>query len=305
LDENMPDQISQLWHYPLLKFADGAVLSPAQIAMAAIVFILGLFMARMVARVAARNLVRANVAVDAVNTVQKLVFILLTVVVFITSLRLLNIPITALTFLSGAVAIGIGFGAQNIINNFISGWILMSERPVRIGDFVEVENSKGVIEDIGNRCTRIRRVDGVHLLVPNSTMLERTVINWTLVDKDIRTTIRVGVAYGSPTHEVERCLRQAVNEHAHVKQTPEPLIIFEDFGDSALIFDVYFWAEVQGERELRQIRSDIRHRITELLQAAGITIAFPQRDVHLNTLAPLDIRLSSSEPAAGGSEQAP
>lgn len=300
----MPDQISQLWHYPLLKFADGAVLSPAQIAMAAIVFILGLFMARMVARVAARNLVRANVAVDAVNTVQKLVFILLTVVVFITSLRLLNIPITALTFLSGAVAIGIGFGAQNIINNFISGWILMSERPVRIGDFVEVENSKGVIEDIGNRCTRIRRVDGVHLLVPNSTMLERTVINWTLVDKDIRTTIRVGVAYGSPTHEVEQCLRQAVNEHAHVKRSPEPLIIFEDFGDSALIFDVYFWAEVQGERELRQIRSDIRHRITELLQAAGITIAFPQRDVHLNTLAPLDVRLSSA-PAPGGSEQAP
>lgn len=299
----MPDQISQLWHYPLLKFADGAVLSPAQIAMAAIVFILGLVMARMVARVAARNLVRANVAVDAVNTVQKLVFILLTVVVFITSLRLLNIPITALTFLSGAVAIGIGFGAQNIINNFISGWILMSERPVRIGDFVEVENSKGVIEDIGNRCTRIRRVDGVHLLVPNSTMLERTVINWTLVDKDIRTTIRVGVAYGSPTHEVEQCLRQAVNEHAHVKQSPQPLIIFEDFGDSALIFDAYFWAEVQGERELRQIRSDIRHRITELLQAAGITIAFPQRDVHLNTLAPLDIRLSS-EPAPG-SEQIP
>jgi small-conductance mechanosensitive channel len=302
----MPDQISQLWHYPLLKFADGAVLSPAQIAMAAIVFILGLIMARMVARVAARNLVRANVAVDAVNTVQKLVFILLTVVVFITSLRLLNIPITALTFLSGAVAIGIGFGAQNIINNFISGWILMSERPVRIGDFVEVENSKGVIEDIGNRCTRIRRVDGVHLLVPNSTMLERTVINWTLVDKDIRTTIRVGVAYGSPTHEVEQCLRQAVNENTHVKQAPEPLVIFEDFGDSALIFDVYFWAEVQGERELRQIRSDIRHRITELLQAAGITIAFPQRDVHLNTLAPLDVRLSPlSEPAPGGSEQTP
>ena len=302
----MPDQINQLWHYPLLKFADGAVLSPAQIAMAAIVFILGLFMARMVARVAARNLVRANVAVDAVNTVQKLVFILLTVVVFITSLRLLNIPITALTFLSGAVAIGIGFGAQNIINNFISGWILMSERPVRIGDFVEVENSKGVIEDIGNRCTRIRRVDGVHLLVPNSTMLERTVINWTLVDKDIRTTIRVGVAYGSPTHEVEQCLRQAVNENTHVKQAPEPLVIFEDFGDSALIFDVYFWAEVQGERELRQIRSDIRHRITELLQAAGITIAFPQRDVHLNTLAPLDVRLSPlAEPAPGGSEQTP
>jgi small-conductance mechanosensitive channel len=294
----MPDQLSQFWHYPLLKFTDGAVLSLAQIAMALIVFVLGLLMARMVARVAARNLVRANVAADAVNAVQKLVFILLAVVVFITALRLLNIPITALTFLSGAVAIGIGFGAQNIINNFISGWILMSERPVRIGDFVEVADSKGVIENIGNRCTRIRRVDGVHLLVPNSTMLERTVINWTLVDKDIRTTIRVGVAYGSPTHQVEQCLRQAVEENTHIKKTPEPLVIFEDFGDSALVFDVYFWAEVQGERELRQIRSDIRHRVVELLLAAGITIAFPQRDVHLDTHAPLEVRLATETVAA-------
>ena len=287
----MSDQVSQIWRYPLVTFADGAALSLAQITMAVIVLIVGMLVARIVARIAARNLLRANVAIDAANTVQKLIFLLLTVVVFITSLRLLHIPITALTFLSGAVAIGVGFGAQNIINNFISGWILMSERPVRIGDFVEVEGSKGVVENIGNRCTRIKRVDGVHLLVPNSAMLERTVVNWTLVDKDIRTNIRVGVAYGSPTRKTEDCLRQAAEENPLVKKSPEPLIIFEDFGDNALIFDLYFWVEVQGERDLRVIRSDLRHRITELLEAAGITVAFPQRDVHLNSLSPLEVKI--------------
>ena len=287
----MSENLSQIWHYPLVKFADGAVLSPSQILVAILVFIVGWLLARVISRITARNLLRANVPVDAVSTVQKLVFLVLVVVAFITSLKLFHIPITALTFLSGAIAIGIGFGAQNIINNFISGWILMSERPVRVGDFVEVEGSKGVVEDIGNRCTRIKRVDGVHLLVPNSAMLEKMVVNWTLVDKNIRTSVRVGVAYGSSTHKVEDCLSQAVNEHPLIKKTPEPLVIFEDFGDNALIFDAFFWVEALGERDLRMIRSDVRHRIVELLQQADITVAYPQRDVHLNTLSPLEIKL--------------
>ena len=294
----MSDKLTQIWNYPLVKFADGAILTPSQIIVAILVFIVGWLLARIIARITARNLLRANVAPDAVSTVQKLVFFALLIVAFITSLKLFHIPITALTFLSGAIAIGLGFGAQNIINNFISGWILMSERPVRVGDFVEVEGNKGVVEDIGNRCTRIKRVDGVHLLVPNSAMLERMVVNWTLVDKDIRTSVRVGVAYGSPTRKTEECLRQAIDEHTLIKKSPEPVIVFEDFGDSALIFDAYFWAEAQGERDLRMIRSDLRHRIVELLQAAEITVAFPQRDVHLNTLSPLEVKLQSQPESA-------
>ena len=299
----MSDQLDQIWRYPLVKFADGAVLSPAQITMAVVVLVVGMLLARILARIAAHNLLRANIAPDAVSTVRKLIFLLITAVVFITSLRLLHIPITALTFFSGAIAIGIGFGAQNIINNFISGWILMSERPVRIGDFVEVESSKGIVEDIGNRCTRIRRVDGVHLLVPNSTMLERTVTNWTLVDNDIRTTVSVGVAYGSPTHKVEDCLRQAAAEQSVIKKTPEPLIIFEDFGDNALIFDIYFWVEARGDSDLRITRSDLRHRITELLKSADITVAFPQRDVHLNSLSPLEVKIQKPDERSANTVQ--
>jgi small-conductance mechanosensitive channel len=134
-------------------------------------------------------------------------------------------------------------------------------------------------------------VDGVHVLVPNSAMLEQTVVNWTLVDKDIRTTLRVGVAYGSPVRKVADLIRQAVDEQPAVLQEPEPAVIFEDFGDSSLVFDVYFWSDVGGERMLRKIRSEIRFRLTELFAENGIEIPFPQRDVHIkNAAGPNEVR---------------
>ena len=175
----------------------------------------------------------------------------------------------------------------------------MSERPVRIGDFVELDDNRGIVENIGNRSTRIRRIDGVHLLVPNSQMLERVVINWTLVDKNFRSTVRVGVAYGSPVRRVEALLLQTAAEHPLVLKEPAPLAIFEDFGDNALIFDLFFWCEGFGERDLRQIRSDIRFRIEELFRENEITVAFPQRDVHLFPAAPLSVRVEQARPPRG------
>ncbi|HEY5775397.1 MAG TPA: mechanosensitive ion channel domain-containing protein, partial [Xanthomonadales bacterium] len=181
---------------------------------------------------------------------------------------------------------------------FISGWILMAEQPVRVGDFIEVDTHIGTVERIGNRSTRIRRTDGVHLLVPNSQMLERVVINWTLIDNNIRTSIRIGVAYGSEPHRVAELLEQAVRSQKDVLEDPAPRIIFEDFGDNALIFDAIFWSTVGGERELRQIRSEIRFKVSELFDAANIIIAFPQRDVHIDGLGPLQIELVEKEKAA-------
>lgn len=121
-----------------------------------------------------------------VHLIERVLFVFALGVIFLTTLSMLNIPITAFAFLSGAIAIGFGFGAQNIINNFISGWILIGEKPIRIGDFLEVEGAKGTVEQINTRSTRIRRVDGVHMLIPNSKLLENTVINWTLRDKLVR-----------------------------------------------------------------------------------------------------------------------
>lgn len=251
----------------------------------------GYLLSRLLERIVSRRLMRTEMRPDAVQTLQRVLFYVLLICVALTALSLLNIPITAFAFLTGAIAIGVGFGAQNIINNFISGWILMTERPVRIDDYIEVDQHTGVVERIGNRSTRIRRVDGVHILVPNSQMLERTVVNWTLVDYRIRTTVRVGVAYGSPTRRVAELFADAVSSTADVLDDPAPSIFFEDFGDSALVFDAYFWCNVRSERELRTIRSNVRHKTVELFENDGIVIAFPQQDVHIDSVRPLQFEM--------------
>ncbi|MDH5354429.1 MAG: mechanosensitive ion channel [Gammaproteobacteria bacterium] len=246
------------------------------------VLIVGYLAIHWLARVITNRLVALDMQPDIIHLVRRIFYIVGLVVLAITALDLLNVPLTAFAFVSGAIAIGVGFGAQNIINNFISGWILMWERPIRIGDYLEVGESTGTVESIDTRSTRIRRPDGVHMLIPNSTLLENTVVNWTLIDYLTRTVVRVGVAYGSPVKRVADLIMQATVEQEAVLKEPVPNVVFEDFGDSALIFDVYFWVNATAERNLRVIRSDIRFRIVELFEAGEIEIAFPQQDVHLD-----------------------
>ena len=277
------------WNHPLFTLAAGPQITVGQIILTILVILLGLLLAWYLQRLLGRQLLKARVNPNVSQTVQRIFFYSILVVLFITVLGMLRIPITALAFISGAVAIGVGFGAQNIINNLISGWILMSERPVRIGDFVEIDTHRGVVEAIGNRSTRIKRIDGVHLLVPNSLMLERVVVNWTLIDHNFRTSVRVGVNYGSPVRRVEELLRKAADEHELTLEHPPVMVVFEDYGDNALIFDTFFWCQSTGEKEMRLIRSDIRFRIEELFAAEGIGIAFPQRDVHLYAKTPIEI----------------
>ena len=289
----------EFWKYPLFSLSSGNAVTVGQLLLTLLVLFVGLWFGYFLQRVLGRYLESKGASAHVVLTLRRIVFYFILVLLFITALGMMRIPVTALAFVSGAVAIGVGFGAQSVINNLISGWILMSERPVRIGDFVELDDNRGIVENIGNRSTRIRRIDGVHLLVPNSQMLERVVINWTLVDKNFRSTVRVGVAYGSPVRRVEALLLQTAAEHPLVLKEPAPLAIFEDFGDNALVFDLFFWCEGFGERDLRQIRSDIRFRIEELFRENEITVAFPQRDVHLFPAAPLSVRVEQARPPRG------
>ena len=244
--------------------------------------ILGLWLTKLIVKLVSKRLASRNTDPNVIHLMQRLFYVIAIAVLIITILDIVNVPLTAFAFLSGAIAIGFGFGAQNIINNFISGWILMWEKPIRIGDFLEVDNAKGVVEEINTRSTRIRRVDGVHLLVPNSKLLETTVVNWTLVDRLIRTSVRVGVAYGTSAKLVARLIKQAVDEQAEILSDPKPVISFEDFGDNALIFEVSFWVNSNMEGGLRVSRSNVRFKLDELFEQHNIVVAFPQRDVHID-----------------------
>ena len=291
----MIDDFRILWDTLLFTAPGGQAITIGQLALVIALLVFGYLGSRFVGYLLGKRLAHTTMRPDVVHVFKRIAFFTIFILVVLTALGLLGIPLTTFHFATGALAIGIGFGAQNIINNFISGWILMAERPIRIDDFIELDSATGVVEQVGNRSTRIRRSDGVHMLVPNSQLLERTVINWTLVDREIRSTVRVGVAYGSPVQKVAELIQKAVAEQPETKAQPAPSVVFEDFGDNALIFDAYFWCDVGGEKALREIRSAIRFRISQLFDDHGIVIAFPQRDVHLDATKPLEIRMLHSD----------
>ena len=272
---------------------DNQPVTPRKIALALVILIAGLVLANLVLSVIrTRFLLKSQFRETTASAVHKILSYSAYLLVFLFALRMVNIPLTAFAFLGGAVAIGVGFGAQNLINNFISGFMILGERPINIGDLIEVEGVLGMVEEIGARCTRVRTGENIHILVPNSSFLEKNIINWTLSDKKIRTNIAVGVSYGSPVKKVEERLIQAVRQVHRVLTEPEPFVLFSDFGDNALIFHVYFWVGIKRVIERRQIESEVRFRIDEVFAQEGIVIAFPQRDVHLDAARPLAITLT-------------
>jgi len=271
-----------------------------KVIVALLILFIGLQLAKYISRFTTnRILLRTKLDESDRAIFDRILYFLMLILIVLFALHTVNIPLTALTFLGGAFAIGVGFGTQNLLNNFISGFIIMLERPVKIGDTIEFENTIGTIEEIGIRCTRIRTASNVHILVPNSSLLEKNIVNWTLSDQIIRCQVRVGVAYGSKVRDVSKLLYKAVAEHDKILKKPEPVVIFNDFGDSALIFDVYYWIRLGDTRmEKFIIESNVRFLIEKFFREGGVSIPFPQRDVHFDADKPLNIRVSrdSGEP---------
>lgn len=253
---------------------------------------LGYLAAGMISRWLAHKLLsRFGLNKSGVAPLQSLTFYLLFAMFTMVSLNVLHVPITVFSFLGGALAIGAGFGSQNIVNNFISGLILLVERPIRVGDVIELEGSSGTVTQIGARSTKIATGVNHEIIVPNSKLLETSVTNWTLSDDVVGTKVSVGAAYGSPTREVERLLAHAALEHPKVLKQPAPEVIFADFGADALMFELRFWLNLRETRKI-EVESELRFAIDELFADRGIVMAYPQRDVHLNVLRPVEVRIA-------------
>lgn len=279
--EQIIEQVTGTLAYTVITVSEQPITLGDILFIPLLIFI-GLLLTNWLTKLVSKRLTSKNTDPNIIHLVQRILYVISITVLIISILDFMNVPIAAFAFLSGAIAIGFGFGAQNIINNFISGWILMWERPIRIGDFLEVENTKGIVEEINTRSTRIKRVDGVHLLIPNSKLLENTVVNWTLVDQLVRCSVKVGVAYGSPARKVADLIMQATTEQAEALTNPKPLVTFDDFGDNALMFEVTFWINSRVEGGLRVARSNVRFRLEELFEQEDIVVAYPQRDIHLD-----------------------
>jgi len=289
------EQVQAIWHFELSNI-EGSSITIGKIIMALLVIVLGIKIAQVISkRIAAIIVTKMSIDVGIVDAGQKLFFYFFSVLFAVYALYIVRVPLTVFTLAGGALALGLGFGSQNILNNFISGLILLVERPVKTGDFIEVESSTGSVETIGLRSVRIRTDSNEHLVIPNSYILEKPLINWTLSDKTIRLELEVGVAYGSPVREVKRLLLAAAAANERLLKKPEPLVLFSDFGDNSLKFHLLFWVRLIKIVDKRMVLSQLRFKITDLFNTAGITIAFPQRDVHLDTLSPLKIAIEKGD----------
>lgn len=288
--------VSQVWHYEITKI-EGNPITVGNIIIALLLLVMGFLLSKRLATQVKKQLIE-RFKLDEASAVisQQIMYYLLLVLLVLFVLNFAGIPLTFFAVLGGAAAIGVGFGSQTIVNNFLSGLILMMERHIKIGDIVEVENILGIVEWVGTRSTIIKTFDNVRLVLPNGTLLQSQVVNWSLADDIVRREILVGVRYGSSVREVENLLKQAVNEHNLVEEHPQPVVLFEDFGENALVFSVLIWVRMyrtgKSNLYIRQVESDIRFRIDELFRQNDIVIAFPQRDIHIDTLKPLEVKVT-------------
>jgi small-conductance mechanosensitive channel len=253
----------------------------------------GLLMRRVEKIAVARSMLSASQG----RMLRRWAMLLVGVLLGLLALNLARIPLTVFAFLGGALAIGVGFGTQTLLKNFISGIIVLFERKVRVGDLVDVDGVQGVVTAVDIRSTTVRQFDGIETLVPNAALLENKVTNWTGETPVMRRVVRIGVAYGSPTRQVADILVAVASEHGQVLDEPAPYVLFEDFGADALVFALYFWVDVMRHSGA-QVQSDIRFMLDKRLAEAGISIAFPQRDIHLDSAQPLRIELVRRSSAA-------
>jgi small-conductance mechanosensitive channel len=211
------------------------------------------------------------------------------VVGFLAAIGMLGFSLDRVTLLVSALGVGIGFGLQNVINNFVSGVILLFERPLRVGDRVQIEDLVGVVSTIGIRASKVRTTDGADVIVPNGEFISARVINWTLADPTRRITLPVGVAYGTKPREVLEILDKVPRDHPEILDDPPPEALFVGFGDSSLDFELR--AFTSNAQRWKQVRSDLALTTSEALEAAGIRVPFPQRDLHLKNVAELGAAL--------------
>jgi small-conductance mechanosensitive channel len=214
-------------------------------------------------------------------SIGRLVHYVLIFVGFVLALLVLGFEFTKLTILLSALGVGIGFGLQAVVNNFISGLILLFERPVRVGDYIEFGGNWSEIKRIGLRATTVQTFDHADVIIPNGDLITNQVTNWTLSNRRVRIHIPVGVAYGSDVSLVMETLMTCAAANPKVAKTPVPQVLFLSFGQNSLDFELRIWA--LDIDEMMNVKSELHQEIDRSFRQAGIVIAFPQRDLHLRS----------------------
>ena len=270
----------------LISLGD-VTITPAVLIMVVLILLAAFWVSRFLRGVLRRNVFRRTpLNIGTQETIFRILhYIIMLIGVFI-AIQQLGVDITTLAAVGAVLMVGIGLGLQNISSNFISALILLFERPVQVGDFVEVGGVQGRIRAIKTRSSIVETLDNVSIIVPNSNFITDNVTNWSYRDSKVRIHISVGVSYDSDLDLVENTLFRVGRGHQEVLLNPEPTVHFLEFGDSALNFDLLVWINDASRQYI--IRSELNFAVIEAFREEGITIPFPQRDLHIQSAIPLE-----------------
>ncbi|MBK8210117.1 MAG: DUF3772 domain-containing protein [Rhodospirillales bacterium] len=270
----------------------GVTISLVALALAAVVLVVALAAARSARRALSdRLLPRTRLDAGVQNSISVGAGYAGVVAAVLLAISVLGVDLSSLAIVAGALSVGIGFGLQNIVNNFVSGLILLIERPVKVGDWVVVGDQQGFVRRINVRSTELETFERASVILPNSDLLSNALVNWTHKNRIGRVDVRIGVDYGVDTEKVREVLLACARAHAEVMAWPQPFVLFLDFADSSLVFELRaFLRDV--EKRLR-VASDLRFAIEKACRKAGIAFPYPQSDIHLRDIDRLEKALSA------------
>ncbi|MFO7766881.1 MAG: mechanosensitive ion channel [Pelovirga sp.] len=274
--------LGNILQWPLVETAETRITLWAILSFVALVLALLWFARRTQRWLAEGPLLRMRMSESARYSVGALVRYLILLIGLLVIVQTVGVDLTAFTVLAGAIGIGVGFGLQNIVSNFIAGLIIMFERPVKIGDRIVVGGVEGNVVNIGARSTTVLNNDNIAVIVPNSKFITDNVVNWKYNNNEVRFGIPVSVAYGSDARQVERILLEIADEESDVLSLPSPAVRFIEFGDNGLLFELRAWSSSLVDRKGKLI-SQLNFSIYERFNQEGIAFPFPQRDIHLRS----------------------
>ena len=290
-------KIVNIINYPLFEVGDRSI-TLVNFVIFLFVLVFGWFIGKYYKNLIYKLRYKKNISYSTATLLANIGYYTILTFSFLTALKIVGLDLSSLAIVAGALSVGIGFGLQNIVSNFISGIILMFERTIKIGDYVQIDdNTRGEVIDISMRSTIIRTNDNINLIIPNQSFIQNNVINWTLGDDIVRFRVPFGVAYGSDINEVEKVILTAlensnlpyIKKHNILNVRP-PHIVFMEMADSSLNFELFVWVKGEYARRPRGTRSEFLKMIYNALNEANISIPFPQQDIYIKEISEIKIK---------------
>ncbi|MEZ4816163.1 MAG: mechanosensitive ion channel [Bdellovibrionota bacterium] len=269
------------WNFEVLKDASGASVTVGVLIIAVVCFVVGIICARWLSRKLVKLLfARMRMTPATLHIWTTITFYVSCLLVTIVALKIAHVPLTIFTFMGGALALGLGFGSKNLVNNFISGLIFMFEGPAKMGDFIEADGYFGRVESVGIRATQLQLGLNRRVIIPNSSLLEKSLVNWGQAGNPVYMSIAVGVAYESDLQKVEKILLEMPKGVSQVIENLPSRVFLSNFGDSSVDLSLSFAVELYSPADRDIITSEVRKKIFSAFTEQGVVIPFPQRVLH-------------------------